>query len=100
MKGKKACPICEDDMESTYLSHCGKHVYMNHRRFLNRFHPYRKKKAAFNGRVEEHRAPRPLTGNEVYDRVKRVETVFGKAIKNKEVEGLWKKESIFWKLEY
>ena len=55
----------------------------------------------FNGEVEERVARRPLTGYEVYEQVKGVETVFGKT---GQVQGgedrLWKKESIFWKLPY
>ena len=32
-KGKKACPICIDDMEFTWIPKC-KHLFMNHRKFL------------------------------------------------------------------
>ena len=55
----------------------------------------------FNGEVEDRVACRPLTGYEVYEQVKRVETIFGKT---GQVQGgenrLWKKESIFWKLPF
>ena len=87
-------------MESTWIPKC-KHVFMHHRKFLPRDHQYRKKKKLFNGEVEDRVARRPLTGYEVYEQVKGVETVFGKT---GQVQGgedrLWKKESIFWKLPY
>ena len=95
-KGKKACPICIDELEGEWIGN--KHVYMDHRKFLPRGHPYRKKKKAFNGKVEDRVARRPLTGNEVYEQLKGVETVFGKP--NKKCDGLWKKVSIFWTLPY
>ncbi|XP_021847401.1 uncharacterized protein [Spinacia oleracea] len=70
VKGKKPCPVCEDDMESTWLPNSRKHVFR-----------------------------RPSSGREVYNRVKGIEIVFGKSGENKE-DGIWKKESAFWKLEY
>ena len=100
VKGKKACPICEDGMDSLRLRNSRKNVYMNSRRFLNRWHPYRKKKVPFNGQTEERRAPRPLSGKEVYDRVKDIQMLFGKGDNGKESDCLWKKRSIFFKLEY
>ena len=55
----------------------------------------------FNGEVEDRVARRPLTGYEVYEQVKGVETVFGKT---GQVQGdedrLQKKELIFWKLPF
>ncbi|XP_065856508.1 uncharacterized protein [Euphorbia lathyris] len=99
VKGKMACPICEDDMEAVRLHHCGKHVYMNHRRFLPLNHPFRRKKKAFNGTTEKKKARLPLCGSEVYDRVKGIETVFGKPNKSNTMGG-YKKMSIFWKLPY
>ncbi|XP_057247115.1 uncharacterized protein LOC125494440 [Beta vulgaris subsp. vulgaris] len=99
-KGKQPCPICLDDMKSTHLKGC-KHVYMRTRRLLSRDHPYRFKKKAFDGTVEEEVARRPLTGTEVYNQVKGIETVFGKpASEVDRPTGLWKKQSIFWKLPY
>ena len=60
-KGKKACPICIDDMESTWISKC-KHVLIHNRMFLPRDHQYRKKQKMFNGEVKDRVARRPLTG--------------------------------------
>ena len=70
VKGKKACPICIDDTSSVYLTHSHKDVYLRTRRFLRRDHPYRRQKKAFNGTVEDEIAPRPLTDDEIYARVK------------------------------
>src|SRR5688572_13296608 len=63
-------------MESTWIPKC-KHVFMHHRKFLPRDHQYRKKKKVFNGEVEDRVARRPLTGYEVYEQVKGVETLYG-----------------------
>ncbi|XP_057252022.1 uncharacterized protein LOC130592009 [Beta vulgaris subsp. vulgaris] len=94
-------PAYENGMEATHLPHCGKHVYIINRQFLHSSHPYRKKKAPFNGFVENALAPRPLTGKEVYNRVKGMGTVFGKRVKPSKDDGvIWKKESIFWRLPY
>ena len=65
-KGHKACPICIDDTPSEYLRNWGKVVYVHNRRFLRRDHPYRRMKKAFNGCVEERRAPRPLSGRTIF----------------------------------
>ena len=99
-RGKQPCPICIEYMKSTHLKVC-KHIYIPTRRLLGRDHPYRFKKHTFNGTVEEEVARRPLTGIEVYNQDKGIETIFGKL--KSEVDGptgLWKKESIFQKLLY
>ncbi|XP_021728353.1 uncharacterized protein LOC110695429, partial [Chenopodium quinoa] len=79
-KGHKACPVCIDDTPNVYLEHYGKDVYVRTRRFLRRDHPYRRQKKAFNGKVEEGVAPRPMSGHEVYGRVKGIPTVFEKNV--------------------
>ncbi|XP_021714663.1 uncharacterized protein LOC110682635 [Chenopodium quinoa] len=79
-KGHKACPICIDDTPNVYLEHYGKDVYVRTRRLLRRDHPYRRQKKAFNGKVEEGAAPKPLSGHEVYSRVKGISTVFEKNV--------------------
>ncbi|XP_056688175.1 uncharacterized protein [Spinacia oleracea] len=98
-KGAKACPICEDDMVGEYLEHCKKNIYWHTRRLLPLDHPYRKKKKPFNGKTEVRVARPPLTGSEVYERVKDINTVYGKPYKA--VKGaLYKKKSPFWDLPY
>ncbi|KAL9667510.1 hypothetical protein QQ045_001871 [Rhodiola kirilowii] len=42
IKGYKARPICEEATHSRYLKNCRKMVYMGHRHFLPRHHPYRR----------------------------------------------------------
>ncbi|XP_052627699.1 uncharacterized protein LOC111897517 [Lactuca sativa] len=51
-KGKKACPVCEDQTSSIWLKNCKKTVYMRHRRFLPKAHRFRKKTIEFDGRIE------------------------------------------------
>ena len=75
-------------------------MYVHNRRFLRRDHPYRRMKKAVDGYVEEGVAPRPLSGRAVYDRVKCIENVFGKTVKDKDLTALFKKQSVYWKLEY
>lgn len=74
---------------------------MDHRKGLHRYHPYRRMKKEFNGFTERRVSREPLTGMQVYERIKDVETIFGKLHKVKPKKGvLWKKVSIFWDLPY
>jgi Transposase family tnp2 len=54
---------------------------MGHRMFLTRYHPYRRKKEAFDGKVETRQAPMPLSGEEFYNEVKNINNQFGKTVK-------------------
>jgi len=67
---------------------------------LKRNHPYRMLKKAFNGCQEDRTTPRPLTGEEVYNRVCQVEVTYGKTLKHSGVKNIWKKKSIFFELPY
>ena len=78
VKGHHACPICEQKTCFHQLKHGKKTVYTRHRRFLKPYHPYRRLKKAFDGSQEHETAPDPLSGNQVYDRVKDVVNMFGK----------------------
>ena len=80
-KGAKACPHCLDATESVWLNNSRKTVYMRHRRFLPRSHPYRKMKKQFDGNKEDSSAPRAFRGKEVYDMVKDIDVVLGKGRK-------------------
>ena len=100
VKGHKACPICEDKTCYQQLKHGSKTVYLGHRKFLNRYHPYRKMRKAFNGEPEIDFAPKPLTGKEVYLRQQNVEVTFGKKQKKLAVKNIWKKRSVFFELPY
>lgn len=103
VKGCKACPICENDTDSVSLSRVegsGKQVYLGHRRFLPRNHPYRRLRKSFNGDPDHRSAPRVLTGKQVHERVSGINTVFGKPYKPSKEKNPWKKKSIFWSLSY
>ncbi|XP_052621656.1 uncharacterized protein LOC128127253 [Lactuca sativa] len=114
-KGSKACPVCEDDTQSLWLKNCKKNVYMDHRRYLPKNHPYRKKKKVFNGKTESTIARPPLRGEIVFSRVENLNITFGKTKgkgkrkhkRNGKDKGttplennIWKKRSIFWDLPY
>src|ERR1044072_3996580 len=81
VKGKLACPICEDGTSSLRLEHCKKNVFLGHRRFLPTRHRYRGWTKAFNGNKEEGRAPKLLKGGDLSVKVKNVKCKFGKTFK-------------------
>ncbi|PNY02971.1 hypothetical protein L195_g026293 [Trifolium pratense] len=100
VKGHKACPICEKRTRFQQLRNGKKTVYLRHRRFLKRNHPYRRLKTAFNGSSENEIASQALTGEQVYDKVKDVNVIFGKGQKQTAVKKKWKKRSVFFNLPY
>ncbi|XP_073153348.1 uncharacterized protein [Henckelia pumila] len=105
VKGYQACPICGEETYSTRLKHSRKILYIGHRRFLPRNHPYRRQKKAFNGKQEFNPAPKPLTGLEVLERVDKINYRSGKMsgkLQREELEtkSCWKRKSIFFELEY
>ena len=81
VKGHRACPICEEDTGYIQLKHGRKTVYTKHRCFLKPHHPYRRSKKAFNGSQEHEIAPIPLAGDQVFQRVQHLNTIFGKTQK-------------------
>ncbi|XP_035841547.1 uncharacterized protein LOC110933931 [Helianthus annuus] len=95
-KGKKACPVCEDETSSIWLKNCNKTVYMGHRRFLPKGHSFRKKKEEFNGEIETGTM---RTRFDAFARVENLNTVLGKRSRDKS-EINWKRKSIFWDLPY
>ncbi|XP_045791642.1 uncharacterized protein LOC123886360 [Trifolium pratense] len=122
VKGHNACPICEKKTCYKQLKNGKKTVYLGHRKFLNRYHPYRRLRKAFDGDQENGVAPTPLTGEEVYERQRDINVVFGKcqkpkgrvpkakvpkaeseSVKRKKqpvVKSIWKKRSVFFDLPY
>ncbi|CAM8993530.1 unnamed protein product [Rhodiola kirilowii] len=72
IKGYKACPVCGEGTHARHLSNCRKMVYMRHRRFLPRHHPYRRKKAAFNGETEHGMEPQPASGDEILQKIQNI----------------------------
>ncbi|KAH7837023.1 hypothetical protein Vadar_008640 [Vaccinium darrowii] len=102
-KGYYACPICCKGTDSQRLRRVKKNVYAGHMKFLPRYHPYRRQKKAFNGEQENGSAPKPLSGEEVLNKVKGINTIWGKKNKKKPSDvgtTCWKKKSIFFDLEY
>ena len=51
-KGDVGCVTCMDRTASRRLPNSCKTVYLRHRRFLRKNHPYRKMKAEFDGTAE------------------------------------------------
>ncbi|XP_068466379.1 uncharacterized protein [Phaseolus vulgaris] len=100
VKGHRACPICQDKTSYEQLKHGRKTVYLGHRRFLKKYHPYRRLKKAFNGYQEHDICPTPLSGVEIYEKIKNVNVTFGKMKKKQTVSEIWKKRSIFFDLPY
>ncbi|MFO8369130.1 hypothetical protein R6M70_14500, partial [Staphylococcus aureus] len=54
----------------------------------------------FNGLPENENAPTPLTGDQVYHKVKDINTIFGQTQKKSTEKNAWKKRSIFFDLPY
>ncbi|KAL4561270.1 hypothetical protein LXL04_033434 [Taraxacum kok-saghyz] len=98
-KGKKACPVCENDTQSLWLENCKKVVYMGHRRSLPISHEYRQMGNLFDGTIEKGKGAHPITGRTSFSRVQNLNIVFGKSSKSGQIDN-WKKRSIFWELPY
>jgi Transposase family tnp2 len=82
-KGARACPICQEHTCSIWLKKNKKTVYLGHRKFLSRLpkrrpHPYRKMTKEFNGKIENDRALVPLTGVQMFEKLKDKNVEFGK----------------------
>ena len=75
-------------------------MYLRHRRFLQANHPYRGLKKAFNGHQENDKAPTPLIGIQIHEKVNKVHHVFGKTSKKSSTSSPWRKKSIFFDLPY
>ncbi|KAL4556637.1 hypothetical protein LXL04_034791 [Taraxacum kok-saghyz] len=98
-KGKKACPVCEENTRFRRLKNCNKHVYMGHRRSLPMKHLYRTRGNLFDGEDEKEEMAPPMDGKTTFSRVQNLDVVFGKCSKNNQLNN-WKKRSIFWELPY
>ncbi|XP_058775142.1 uncharacterized protein LOC131649398 [Vicia villosa] len=100
VKGHKASPIYEKDTCYNQLEKRKNTVYLGHRKFLNRYHPHRRLRKAFNGKQEHGVSPKPLTREEVYQRQRGITAVFGKYQKRPIVKNIWKKNLFFFNLPY
>ncbi|XP_076937830.1 uncharacterized protein LOC143605699 [Bidens hawaiensis] len=86
---------------SLYLKHSKKTCYMDHRRFLDAQHPWRRNKNALNGKTETRLSPKPLSGVEAMSDLSGFNNLFGKTQKKKNDSTCpWKKRSIFFDLPY
>jgi hypothetical protein len=65
-----ACPHCLEDTCAVWLRHSKKYVFMGHRHFLGKKHPYRAIDCQFNGEKENLEAPLHVTGDLVHLKVK------------------------------
>ncbi|XP_058751501.1 uncharacterized protein LOC131624571 [Vicia villosa] len=70
-----------------------KTVYLGHHKFLKPNHHYRRLHKAFNKEQEFEIAPKPLTGDEVYQREEHLSVVFGKNKDGTIERNIWKKRS-------
>ncbi|XP_074300581.1 uncharacterized protein LOC141631860 [Silene latifolia] len=100
LKTDKGCPVCGDETESDWLEHSGKFSYRGGRRFLLENLQYRKKKKAFDVKMEHRKPPLFPSGEEYYDMVKNITTVFGKPYVPPPDGVYHTKRSIFWELPY
>lgn len=102
-KGYYACPNCGEKTYAERLEHGNKMAFTGHRRFLSRYHAYRKLSEDFNGKEELDPAPKPLTGEQVWKEVEAINYEWGKRIGKWKDDGCtkcYKKRSIFFDLPY
>lgn len=94
--------VCVDDTDARWLNKSKKMVYMGHRMFLHRDHPYRRNKKFFDGSIDNRFPPKYCNGSEIYKIVSKVEVVFGKGKGSVHAPNgsIWKKNSLFWRLPY
>ena len=71
-KGDVGCVTCMDRTASRRLPNSCKTVYLRHRRFLRKNHPYLKMKAEFDGTTEAGAGPRPYDREVVHNMAKKL----------------------------
>ncbi|XP_060969955.1 uncharacterized protein LOC133037137 [Cannabis sativa] len=104
-QGYKACPTCNED--TTSIRVIGKTSYVGHRRFLPSNHAMRRD-TRFDGKVERRPPPRRFTCEEILSQVNTLEPQipehhenFGGVKRRRVAEtSNWRKNSIFYELEY
>ncbi|CAL8162686.1 unnamed protein product [Prunus armeniaca] len=75
------------------LEHGNKMAFTGHRRFLSRYHPYRKLTEEFNGKEELDPTPMPLTREQVWKEVESINYEWGKRTRKRKDKNVC--ESIF-----
>ncbi|XP_074297804.1 uncharacterized protein LOC141628581 [Silene latifolia] len=98
--GKEACPLCGEDVDSSYLRFSRKQAFLGYRRFLEEDHSYRKLQKAFNGKPDNRPCPKLLTGHDVYQRVKDIKITYGKKGSKLASRGYKKMSPLFERLPY
>ena len=64
-KGYRGCTECGPNVSTRRSAVLGKNLYLGHRRYLSRSHPYRRMRASFDGKEERRAPPCPLTGRDI-----------------------------------
>lgn len=64
-KGYRGCTECGPNVTTRRSTILGKNVYLGHRRYLRRHHPYRRLQRAFDGTRENRAPPCLLTGRDI-----------------------------------
>jgi hypothetical protein len=77
-KGYTGCVECLDDTDAIQLPNNSKIVYMGHRRFLTKDHPYRRNRKDFNGTIEKRLAPKYRYRNAILQELNKLEVFLGK----------------------
>ena len=77
VKGKMGCQLCGKKTDSMWLKFSRKHVYMCHRKGLPPAHSFRGKKKWFEGKSEQGRRGRILTGREISQNLRNFNNDFG-----------------------
>jgi hypothetical protein len=70
-----ACPHSLEDTCVVWLRHSKKYLFMRHRRFLGKKHPYRAMNCQFNGDKENREVSLHVTGDLVHLKVKDIKTI-------------------------
>ncbi|XP_056842958.1 uncharacterized protein LOC108829523 [Raphanus sativus] len=77
VKRKMGCPLCGKNTDSMWLKFSRKHVYMCHRKGLPPTHRFRGKKRWFDGKAEQERRGRILTGRDISQHLRNFHNDFG-----------------------
>ncbi|XP_048596428.1 uncharacterized protein LOC106359135 [Brassica napus] len=77
VKGKMGCPLCGKKTDSMWLKFSRKHVYMCHRKGLPPTHSFRGKKKWFDGKTEQGRRGRILSGRDISQHLRNFKNEFG-----------------------
>ncbi|KAG8496499.1 hypothetical protein CXB51_008990 [Gossypium anomalum] len=110
-KGRVACPVCAEKIESRWLRYGRKFCSIGHHRWLLAEHPFQKQSREFDGTIEHGVALIPRSGEDILREVEDEGCDLFNNFKELAVEGdeaniinqdktLWKKMSIFFDLPY